>query len=100
MIGTKGSAFTWLVILIAMFAVGIVYVMFDRVFTGALTPGLTQYLDTVTYPNGTAVNVTDAKNTVKLLETVWRYWPLLAWGGLIMTGFVAAQRREPNEYNY
>jgi len=96
--GRKGSAFAWLVILIAIFAIGLVYMIFTNVFVGMLIPYTEAYLSTVTYPNGTAVNITDATATINLIKLVWNAWPLIAIIGLIVVGFVMAQRREPGQY--
>ena len=45
-------------------------------------------------------NVTLALNAIETVRTVWYYWPLILIFGLLAYGFVAAQRREPDEFTY
>jgi len=96
----RGGAYAFLVILIAIFVVGLVYVIFTRVFMEVLIPVAEQSIGAATYPNGTAVNNTDALNTISLIKTIWNYWPLIAILGFIVVGFIMAQRRDPNEYSF
>lgn len=99
-IGKKGGAWAWLIVLIAMFAIGLIYIVFTQVLVGTLFPSVESYLDTVTYANGTVYNVTDAKRTINYLKTAWNVWPIFVFVGLIIAGFVMAQRREPIGYRY
>lgn len=99
-IGNKGSAWAFLVVLIAMFVIGLIYIIFTRVLMGVLFPAVETYLDTVTYANGTAVNVSQAVTTIAYLKTVWNWWPFISIIGFIIVAFVMAQRREPGQYTY
>lgn len=98
--GKKGSAWAWLIVLIAMFAIGLIYIIFTQILMGTLFPDVESYLDTVTYTNGSAYNNTDALRTISYLKTAWNVWPIIVFVGLMIVGFVMSQRREPIGYRY
>ena len=51
----------------------------------------------------TVTNTTDttqAVETLHIIEVVWKWWPLILIFGLIAAGFVASQKKEPDEYYF
>jgi len=92
----KGTAIIWLNILAGIFFVALVYIIWSQVIYVYIKPIVVPAIENM---NGT-YNTTSALNTIALIDIVWQYWPLILIFGLILYGFVAAQRREPDQYYY
>ena len=91
----KGSALVWVMVLIGIFVVSLMYILFSSVIYTHIAPTV--------YNELTVTNTTDTTQaiaTYNLIELVWSWWPLILIVGLIMIGFVSAQRREPDEFYY
>ena len=95
---SKGSASAWLTTLIIILTLGFLFTVFSQVFIGTIVPFTETSLNSATYPNGTAVNVTSTLDNINLIKLIWNAWPLVSLLGLIVAGFVAAQRRDPGQY--
>jgi len=91
----KGIALVWIYILIGIFIIGFMYLAFSYVYYDHIKPILN---DELVYNNTS--DTTPAVETLDLIDTVWRYFPIILIFGLLLYGFVAAQKREPDEYYY
>jgi hypothetical protein len=90
--GMKGVIYVWLSILITIFVLMFCYLVFTDVLYNNVRPIVNTGVGNITtnYTPG-------AHDTLILLDVVWAYWPLILIFGLLIFGFIAAQRREPNE---
>ena len=84
--GKRGAAFVWLSALMAIFMVGLLYLVMTQ-----------PYMTVYDYVDA-RVNSTDYDTTFTQIRTYWRAWPLLVLAGLIMWAFIATMRKDPNEY--
>ena len=93
----KGVMIVWLEILVAIFVIGLFYVLFSYVIYGQLKPLIIPQLNAL---NSTTLNTTGMQQTINMIDMVWTWWPLILICGLIVYGFVASQKREPDQYYY
>jgi len=84
----RGAFYTWMVILVSMFIIAIVYAI--------MSPILNDYF----FPMCSEVNNTNITSVCDTIQTSWNYFPLIVIFGLMLYGFVRAQKREPDEYAY
>jgi hypothetical protein len=92
--GNHGVAIIWVEILLAIGVVSMVYIIFSYIIYS--TNGIANLVNT----SSEVINNTRAQSTLNIINIVWQYWPLIFIVGLIMYGFVASQRREPDQSIY
>lgn len=91
------SALVWLQIVGGIILVSLLYLIGTQIIYVYVQPAIKPSILAV---NSTAFNTTSAINTMNLIDNVWAYIPLILIFGLLAYGFVAAQRREPDEVYY
>jgi len=92
---SKKGAFTiWLTALASIFVVMLIYIIFNQVFYSpyGLVATVNATLNETLAPN---VNLTDALNTMNIIELIWNRWALVAIFGIILWAFAASIGGQP-----
>ena len=79
----RGSVFAWVTITVAVFIVGILYMI------------LTQPVIEIQKATNSTLNDADYASTYNSVIMVWKYWPLIMLLGLIIVGIIISIRKEP-----
>jgi len=79
----RGSVFAWVTITVAVFIVGLLYMI------------LTQPVIEIQKATNSTLNDEDYASTYNSVIMVWKYWPLIMLLGLIIVGIIISIRKEP-----
>jgi len=86
----KGSVWTWTIVTLMVFIVGLVWILMSQVYVPHIFPEaetqLSEYNQTM--------------DTFNYITNVWDYWPIITIFLLILYGVVSTLRKEPNEQYY
>lgn len=91
----KGVMLVWITILVSIFVIMFLYLVFTDVYYNLVKPMSIDGINNITSNTSTG-----AIDTLNFIDVVWTYWPIIFIFGLLLYGFIAAQRREPNEAYY
>ena len=95
--GNKGAFAIWLTALASIFVIMLIYLLFNQVFFSpyGLVNVVNNSLNETAAPN---VNLTDALNTMSIIQIVWNRWPLVAIFGILFWAFAKSVGGKEREY--
>jgi len=91
----KGSAFIWLVSLLAIFAIGTMYIIFAQPF-GQIFTSVNESLSAIP----ASKQQVDFQPTLSKIVTIWKFWPLLFIFGMILWAVFWSIRRSPENEGF